>query len=467
MFDRGTISVLLTYVMHLTFIGAAREVTGSCTLVTGDRHRVLIDCGMFQGTEFTDLRNADVFPFDVKHLSAVVVTHAHLDHVGRLPLLIKAGYTGYIYATPATIELFELILRDAWEIMQYNHEKFGSPLLYDIADVGAVLEQCKAVDYYKEQALDSSSEASIKLYDSGHIFGAAFVELKLEGKRIMFSGDIGNVDVPILRDTDPVPSGLDMLVCESTYGGRMHETVEVRKVLIERLVRQALSRGGVLMIPSFSLERTQELLYDLKDLVDRQHSLPRVPIFLDSPLAIDALRVYRKYPSYYDAEAKEYLRQGQDVFDFEGLVLTRTREESKRINQVVGPKIIIAGAGMMNGGRILHHALRYLSDSHNTLLIVGYQAAGTLGRQLLEGHSPVRVLGETVQVRCHVQAIGALSAHADQHKLLTWISTAHPAPRRVLVNHGEPESSLALALKLGDRGISAEVAEPGKQIQIP
>jgi metallo-beta-lactamase family protein len=191
-----------------------------------------------------------------------------------------------------------------------------------------------------------------------------------------------------------------------------------------------------------------------------------VPIFLDSPLAIDALKVYRKYPAYYDAEAMNYLKEGEDMFAVEGLVLTRTREESKRINQVPGSKIIIAGAGMMNGGRILHHALRYLSDEKSTLLIVGYQAAGTLGRQILEGHSPVKIFNERVQVRCHVQAIGALSAHADQQKLVDWISTAPVPPRRVLINHGEPESALALALKLKDRGVCAEVSEPGLEIEV-
>jgi metallo-beta-lactamase family protein len=422
---------------------------------------------MFQGSEFIDIRNSLPFPFDVAGLTAVVITHAHLDHVGRLPLLIKAGYTGYIYATPATIELLELILRDAWEIMRYNHEKFGSPILYDVSDIAAVVDQCKPVTYYEERSLTGDDQLKIKLYDSGHIFGAACVEVFFEGKRLMFSGDVGNVNVPILRDTDPLPSGLDVLVCESTYGGRMHESVEARRVLIARLVRQALQRGGVLMIPTFSLERTQELLYDLKELVEHEHNLPKIPIFLDSPLAIDALRVYRKYPAYYDAEALQFTRQGEDIFSFEGLVLTRTREESKRINQVLGPKVVIAGAGMMNGGRILHHALRYLSDERSTLLIIGYQAAGTLGRSILEGQSPVKLLGETVQVRCRVQAVGAFSAHADQQKLVAWISVASQPPRRVFVNHGEPESSLALALKLKDVGIMAEVAEPLTDIILP
>lgn len=452
--------------MHITFLGAAREVTGSCTLVTGEHHQFLVDCGMFQGSEFMDMRNKEPFHFDPHRLSAVFITHAHLDHVGRLPLLIKAGFTGYIYATPATIELLELILNDAFEIMSYNERKFGTPLLYNLEDIALVRAQCKPLDYYKEYTLTPDSELKATLHDSGHIFGAAFVEVKLDGKRLMFSGDVGNINVPILRDTDPVPSGLDLMVCESTYGGRIHESADMRRQIIEKMVRQALQRGGVLMIPTFSLERTQELLYDFKKIFSGERGVPHVPIFLDSPLAIEALAVYRKYPSYYDTEAMQYLKEGEDMFAVEGLVLTRTREESKRINQVPGSKIIIAGAGMMNGGRILHHALRYLSDEKSTLLIVGYQATGTLGRQILEGHSPVKIFNERVQVRCHVQAIGALSAHADQQKLVDWISATPVPPQRVLINHGEPESALALALKLKDRGVCAEVSELGLDIEL-
>lgn len=452
--------------MTITFLGAAHEVTGSCSLLEGEREKILIDCGMFQGGEFLDPRNQEPFPFEVNKLAAVCVTHAHLDHVGRLPLLIKAGYAGYIYATPATIELLELILHDAFEIMYYNHEKFGAPLLYEITDIAKVVSQCKPLDYYQSTMVGAERDISLTLHDSGHIFGAAFVEIKFEGKHLVFSGDVGNVHVPILRETDALPGGLNALVCESTYGGRNHESMVSRQALIEKLVVNAINRGGTLMIPSFSLERTQELLYDLNVLIAHQHRLPHVPIFLDSPLAIAAMRVYRKYPAYYDEEATKYIKDGDDLFDFPGLTVCQTREESKKINQVPGSKIIIAGAGMMNGGRILHHALRYLSDERSTLLIIGYQANGTLGRQILEGNSPVKVLGETVQVRCRVQAIGALSAHADQQKILSWIEAANPRPHRVFFNHGEPESSLALALKLKDQGIAAEVARPGVKMEI-
>ena len=419
---------------------------------------------MFQGSQFNEAKNNEPLSFNPAELSAVIVTHAHLDHVGRLPLLTKGGYAGHIYATPPTIELTKLILEDALEIMIYNKRKFGSPILYESSDVANVLSQMKVVDYHQPYELH---DLTFEFHDAGHIFGSAFVEIKAEGKRVVFSGDVGNVDVPILRDTEILPDDIDMLVCESTYGNRLHETPMERQDLLKKIITQAIGQGGVLMIPSFSLERTQELLYDLNDLIDRKHKLPRVPIFLDSPLAINATEVYRKFPQYYDEAAERLYRNGDDLFEFPGLVSTQTREESKHINQIIGPKIIIAGAGMMNGGRIVHHAMRYLSDEHNTLLIIGYQANGTLGRQILDGESPVEIMGEKIPVRCHVQAIGALSAHADQNKLLDWIGGGTTLPKKVLLNHGEPEASEELAKRLtNDLGVKTTVVSMGLDVKV-
>jgi metallo-beta-lactamase family protein len=354
---------------------------------------------MFQGGDFNEARNHEPLGFDPKELSAVLITHAHLDHIGRLPLLIKNGYERSIYATAPTCELIELILHDAFEVMQYNARKLGTTLLYDDTDIARVMEQVKPIEYHEPLTLKkigSTETIQATWFDSGHIFGAGFIELQAEGKKVVFSGDVGNANMPILRETEDLPQDLDVLVCESTYGNRSHEMPAVRQKLIETMVAEAIGRGGVLMIPSFSLERTQELIYDLNDLIDRHHELPRIPIFLDSPLAIGALKVYRKYPEYYDEKALALYKAGDDLFQFPGLTMCETREESKKINNTPGPKIIIAGAGMMNGGRIVHHALRYLSDERNTLLIIGYQAQGTLGRQILDGESPaVTAVGET------------------------------------------------------------------------
>lgn len=426
---------------------------------------------MFQGSDFNEGKNLDPLPFDPKELNAVLVTHAHLDHVGRLPLLIKGGYTGYFYATAPTIELAQLIMEDALSVMEYDHKKFGRPILYGHEDIAGVMGQFKAVEYGVETRFIASSrkqdDASATFHDAGHIFGSAFIEIAGDGKKVVFSGDMGNVEVPILRDTEMLPDNVDAVVCESTYGDRIHESTQERQEIIEEHVIEAIKRGGVLMIPSFSLERTQELIYELNDLIDRKHRLPRVPIFLDSPLAIGALRVYRKYHDYYDGEAHKLYKNGDDLFQFPGLTMCETREQSKKINATPGPKIIIAGAGMMNGGRILHHALRYLSDERSTLLIVGYQSKGTLGRQILDGQTPVRVMGEQVQVRCHVKAIGALSAHGDQNKLLDWLGGAKTVPKKVYLNHGEPQASEALAKRLtSDLGIKATVVNSGLRVEV-
>lgn len=446
--------------MIISFFGAAREVTGSCHMFAANGKKFLVDCGMFQGSQFNEDKNKDPLPFNPAELSGVIVTHAHLDHVGRLPLLVKNGYEGHFYATPPTVELTELILEDALQIMLYNQRHSGSPVLYDSADIAKTMQQFKMVDYHQKFSL--TPDIYFTLYDAGHIFGSAFALVEAEGKRVVFSGDIGNINVPILRDTEILPGDLDALVCESTYGNRLHESPMRRQEILQSLISTAIGRGGVLMIPSFSLERTQELVYELNDLVDRKRSLPRVPIFLDSPLAIRATKVYLKYPKYYDEESVRLIKNGDDLFQFPGLVTTETKEESKKINQMPGSKIIIAGAGMMNGGRILHHAMRYLANEKNTLLIIGYQSENTLGRRILDGQSPVEIMGEKIPVRCHIKAIGALSAHADQDKLLDWIGGGATVPKKVLLVHGEPAAAEALAKRVtGDLGAKATVVDFG------
>ncbi len=454
--------------MFLSFFGAAGEVTGSCNLLETKDYKILIDCGMFQGSEFSDKKNHQELSFNPQELSAVIVTHAHLDHVGRLPLLIRGGYQGPIYATQPTIELAKLILEDALQVMEENYLRFGSPVLYDMIEVAKTLQQFKAVEYGEEV---SQHNGSFTFHDAGHIFGSAFVEINIEGKKIVFSGDIGNEDMPIVKDSEVLPEDVDVLVCESTYGGHIHEanTFEQREKIIKKIITESLKHKGAILIPSFALERTQELLYILNDLVDRQHILPNVPIFLDSPLAIRATRVYRKYPRYYDKQATEWFKEDKDLFSFPGLTYCENKEESKKINHVPCPKIIIAGAGMMNGGRILHHALRHLTDPESTLLFIGYQATGTLGRKILNGQSPVNILGEHIPVKCNIKAIGALSAHADQNRLLSWVGSADgkKGPQKIFLNHGEPKEAMALSALLKENlGAKVVLAEMGKKIKI-
>ncbi|MBU1895405.1 MBL fold metallo-hydrolase [Patescibacteria group bacterium] len=450
--------------MQIKFCGADKGVTGSCHLLKTKDKNILVDCGMFQGSNFNEKKNHDNFLFDPKSIDALLVTHGHLDHVGRIPKLIKDGFTGPIYATKATCQFAKLIWDDAYSIMNYDNHKFGREILYDEGDISDAVSMCQGIEYNKEIDLGGGVSAIWK--DAGHIFGSSFIEVKAEGKTIVFSGDIGNEDVPILRDTQQLGDA-DVLLCESTYGDRIHEDVDIRRSIILELIKNGVKRGGTIMIPAFSLERTQELLYELNLLSEHDETLPNVPIFLDSPLAIRATEVYKKYPKYYDAEAKELSEMGDDFFDFPRLKFTLTREESKAINNIHGTKIIIAGSGMMNGCRILHHALRYLSDPNSTLIIVGYQAEGTLGRRLYEGARQVKVFGEKVKVRCAIKAIGALSAHGDQKKLISWVGGASSLPKKVYCVHGELHPLTELAHRLrDDLKIETFVPEEGEEVDV-
>ncbi len=449
--------------MYIQCCGANREVTGSCHLLQTTHHRLLVDCGLFQGGSYTDMKNFDPFPFDPKEITHVLITHAHLDHIGRLPKLIHDGYTGPMYATKGTCSLIPLILEDAFQIMMYNNQKFDTPMFYTQEDVAKVSTLLQDVPYRKEIPLGNGDYVVYK--DAGHIFGSAFLEVVVDKTRIAFSGDIGNDNVPILKDTESL-GDVDILICESTYGDRIHEKTEERNAIINTIITDAARQGGTIMIPAFSTERTQELLYSLNELSEA-NKLPSMPFFVDSPLAIDITKVYTSLPEYYDEEALAHLAHGDDFFHFPHLHMTSTKEESKMINTIKPPKLIIAGAGMMNGGRILHHAHRYLSDPQSTLIIVGYQAEGTLGRRLYEGASHVTIFGDRIPVRCKVKAIGALSGHGDQEKLTRWIGSATTKPSQILYVHGETHAATTLSHHVRDvLGIHGYIPEFGEQIPL-
>ncbi len=449
--------------MKIHFFGAAHEVTGSCHMIETQKSQILLDCGMFQGSDFSEGKNYEAFPFDARNIEALLVSHAHLDHTGRIPKLIKDGFAGPIFMTKATRELAKLIWEDAYQIMKYENEKFQRPMLFFPEDIEVAFSRCQGVDY---DVWNKVGDIEFKFHDAGHIFGSAFIEVRGDGKTVVFSGDIGNLDAPIIRDTENLPD-MDALLCESTYGDRVHESADERDKMLLDLISQGVSRGGTIMIPAFSLERTQELLYKLHIMSLHDNTLPKAPIFLDSPLAIDAMAVYKRYKEYYDKEASQETHDGDDFLTFPQLHVTRSRDESKKINDVRGPKIIIAGSGMMNGGRIVHHAFRYLSDPKSTLIIVGYQAQGTLGRRLYEGAERVKIFGQEVEVHCKIKAIGALSAHADQNKLLGWIGATKQKPKKVYCVHGEPEAATALAHKIRDEfGIQTFVPEYGDVVEV-
>ena len=450
----------------ITFYGAARAVTGSNYLIDTGKTKVLVDCGLMQGSRHAEDQNYEPFPYDPKEITAVFVTHAHIDHSGRLPKLVKDGFTGTIFTTYPTQDLIKIMLHDSQGLIAREAEDEGRTPLYLEEDVENAVARVKGMEYGEEFTI--GDDIRVRFRDAGHILGSAIIEMWIrEGsdeKKIVFSGDLGNPPTPLLRPTEFIDEA-DYVVMESTYGDRLHEDRDERKNILEDVIEDTVLKGGVLLIPSFAIERTQELLYELNALVEHGR-VPKVPIFIDSPLAIDAIDIYRKYPQYYNKEAAYLLASGDEIFRFPNLTLTRRSEESKRILQVPAPKLILAGSGMSTGGRILHHERAYLSDPHTTLLIIGYQSAGTLGRRLLEGQQEVVIFGEQIVVRAKVLAIGGYSAHADQNGLYTWLARIQEGGhlKKAFITHGEEAPALAFVQLLRDNmGVDAVAPMLGEE----
>lgn len=454
--------------MKLSFHGACREVTGSCHLVETGQTRFLVDCGLFQGGDFADKKNFGVFDFDPKSIDFVILTHAHLDHCGRLPKLCREGFAGPIYCTPPTADFTEIMLIDsARVIFEEALDKNELPLYLD-RDVKKMIGQFKTVDYHRPTKL--AADVTLTFFDAGHILGSAFAAIAvgrgLKKKNIVFSGDLGNPPVPLLKATESV-GGADYVVMESTYGGRIHEPASLRHDMMRDIFRQTVGRGGILMIPAFSLERAQELLYELNHLVEH-HEVPSVPVYVDSPLTIKATEVYQRYSALFNSESKNLIKSGDDIFQFPKLKYVRSPKLSKALNNDQKPKVIIAGSGMCNGGRIIFHLQHHLGDPKNQLLIVGYQAEGTLGRKLLEGARSVYIHHQRVNVKAKITAIGAYSAHADQPKLLHWVKQiSKPKPKKIFLIHGEYKAAMMVADGLKQKlNIESVVPEYGQTYEI-
>jgi len=440
--------------MKLHFYGGARWVTGVNYLLETKQAKILIDCGLFQGGRDARKMNRQKFPYQPSQIEAVLITHSHIDHIGRLPRLVKEGFRGKILATRPTKDFAQAMLFDA--------EKIGESI-YSQSDVEKTLELFQGVDYGKKIKLNE--EISFCFREAGHILGSAIIEIWAEGQKIVFSGDLGNPPVPLLRPTEFIQEA-DYVVVESTYGDRLHETKEQRKDLLEDVIEDTVTQGGTLLIPSFALERTQEVLYELNELIEN-HRIPRIPIFVDSPLAIKLTKIYQKYPDYFNQEAVYLIKSGDDLFKFPGLKMTRTAEESKKIKQVNPPKIIIAGSGMSTGGRILHHHKQYLADPKNTLLIICYQVPGTLGRKILAGVKTVKIFGQEIPNKIQVRAIGGYSAHADQEMLCLWVRQMKDTLKKVFVVQGEEKSALALTQHIKDHlGLPAEAPEMNQVVEL-
>lgn len=451
--------------MKLIFHGGAKAVTGANYLLDDGQSKILIDCGLRQGGRYCEPVNFKPFPYEPSAIHAVFITHAHIDHIGRLPLLYKKGFRGKVYSTPPTKDFARELLLDSEKILSHEAADCSEEPMYGVEEVEGLISLWETAPYHKSIKVNGFE---IEFYNAGHILGSSSILIKdaKSGKKIIFSGDLGNPNTPFITKADKI-SGMDYVVMESTYGGRIHEAEKIRKNELESVIEETIKAGGVLMIPAFALERTQELLFELNELVENGR-IPRVPVFIDSPLAIKLTAVYKKYlksSDYFNEEAMILLKAGDAIFDFPGLRLSLTTEESKKINDVPPPKIIIAGSGMSNGGRILHHEKRYLSDPKNTLLFVGYQASDSLGRRILDGAKTVKILGESVPVRTKVKAIGGYSAHADQPALLEWLRPIGPNLKEVFLVQGEEDEMLPLEGKIRDElAVSVRIPKAGEEV---
>lgn len=430
--------------MKLTFYGGAKSVTGANYLLEAGKTKVLIDCGLFQGPpELVDL-NYEEFPYDPKEISHVFVTHSHQDHCGRLPKLVRAGFRGEIVSTFPTQEMMAVALDDTAHLLALEAEDSGYPPIYNKEDVEKTVTLMEGYRY--NSTLTISPNMTVKILNAGHILGSAMYVFTLtEGKKkrvITFTGDLGNLPPLLITDTSTVDY-TDYLVIESAYGNRNHETSVEKKELLKKTIMDTIWNKGTLLIPSFAIERTQVLLYEINNLVEKK-LIPRLPIFIDSPLAIKMTTIYKKYESYFNFKITQIIKSGDDIFNFPGLKFTEKHKDSAKISSVKGPKIIIAGSGMSTGGRILDHEKMYLPDHNNFILFVGYQVAGSLGRQIFEGNPVVQIKGERVRVRANVRAIGGYSAHADQRQLVNFVAGIKSGLKEIFVVQGERQASYAL-----------------------
>ncbi len=441
----------------LTCFGGAGSATGANFFLELENARILVDCGMEQGLNAFKHNNRQ-FPYEPSSMEYLFVTHAHIDHVGLIPKLVKAGFKGEIYSTPETKALGELLMLDASKIGIHD-----DAVLYTPDDVAASLKLWHTLPYHTPKAFDGFS---VELFDAGHVLGSSLIKFTFpSGKTMLFTGDIGNSPSPLLKDVEKV-SGLDYLLTESVYGDRQHEDRENRDAKFLEIAKAAIARGGTLLIPAFSLERTQMLLEKLDNLLESK-TLPSVPVYLDSPLAIRLTGIYEKVRHLYNARIEGELGRGDDIFSFKELKETLRGADSHQIDRTNGPKIIIAGSGMSTAGRILGHEARYLPDTQSTLLLTGYQAIGTLGRQLEEGMKRVRIDGQDVLVRARIEKIEGYSGHADSDALVEFASASAKTLKKVFVGMGELKSEIFLAQRLHDElGLDAVALEEGRSYDV-
>ncbi|HDS08840.1 MAG TPA: MBL fold metallo-hydrolase, partial [Firmicutes bacterium] len=446
--------------MKLTFFGAVENVTGSCYLLEADNKKILIDCGMHQGGKEQKIKNYEPFDFNPSEIDFLVLTHAHIDHSGLVPKLVKNGFQNKIITTEATTALASIMLPDSAHIQEAETEWDNKKMLrkgekpreplYTIDDALSSLELFEGAKY--ETEIELTSNIHIRFLDAGHILGSAITEFYVtEGAntiKITFTGDLGNSNIPILRDPFFIDE-TDYLITESTYGNRYHEEYVKHEDLLNNIINESLQNGGKIIIPSFAVGRTQTILYHLNNLFN-QKRISRITVYLDSPLAIKATKIYSQFTDLFDKEAKKIMEKDKDPFDFPGLKISQSVEDSIAINDDDSSAIIISASGMCTAGRIKHHLKHHIWEPNATILFVGYQAEGTLGRAILDRNKYVKIFNERVNLRAKVENISSFSAHADKKQLLDWIGKIKRKPQNIFVVHGEAEASKELAQAIGD-----------------
>lgn len=441
----------------ITFCGGAGSVTGANFLLEINNKKFLIDCGLTQGDKMTDNVNWEPFVYNPKEIEILFITHAHVDHIGRIPKLVENGFRGKIYSTEPTQTLSGPMLEDTVGILS-KHKDLGLDKIYTEENLKVISSLWRGFPY--QEKIKISDNLEFCFLNAGHILGSAMVEFFYNGKKIIFTGDLGNSPSMLLPDTEKVTDA-DYLIMESVYGDRNHESREDRRRLLEEVIEDNYKRKGTLIIPTFSLERAQELLFELNALVENCR-IPIMPIFLDSPLAIRLTDVFKRYKNYFNEMAQKAMSHEKYIFDFPGLHNTLKSEESRMIDQVPNPKIVIAGSGMSTGGRIVHHEKNYLPDPNNTILLTGFQSVNTPGRFIREGMKTIHIMGEEVPVRAHVAKISGYSGHKDSDGLLSFVEDMQDSVKKIFVVMGEPKSSMFLVQKLKDNlGLDASVPNLG------
>jgi metallo-beta-lactamase family protein len=456
----------------LTFIGAARTVTGSLYLVEHDRQKFLLECGLYQGHREEAERINRTFPFKPREIKAVILSHAHLDHSGNLPSLVKRGFDGPVYCTPATADIASLLLMDSARLQESDIAYFNKkqaqhnlPLkepLYTAADAEAAIRAFVSVNY--QTAFEPVTGVWASLYDAGHILGSSQIVIELGKIRVLFSGDLGRKNMPIIRDPARV-SDIDYLILESTYGSRLHTSFDEMTGELRDMINEGIARRSKIIIPAFAVERTQMLITMLKDL-STQGTIKDVPVYIDSPLATDVTEVFKRHPECFDEETYRIFER-DDPFNFPGLRYIHDTEDSKRLNAMHGPMIVISASGMCEGGRILHHLIHSISDPNTVIIITGFQARGTLGRKILEGARTVQIFNESYTVNAKIHYMSGLSAHGDSRDLLEYVRALNgPRLKCVYLVHGDIEESVPLKQKIEELGIKAEIPQTMQQVAI-